>query len=407
MDVVTAYLNGDLNERIYMEKPESFDRFFGGHKDEVLLLKKSIYSLKQSGRQWYQKLDKTLKELSLKPLRNEPCIYYRRTKDDIILVGIYVDDLIIATKRRKTMIELKKCLSEKFEMKDLGPINYCLGVEFKQDIVSKEITMCQRRYAEEVLERFNMKDCKSISTPLDANSKLEARKETSDEDMNFPYQSLIGSLMYLAIFTRPDIAYPVNALSQFNSNFSTQHVTAGKRILRYLKGTLDLGLKFVKTNERLEGFADADWASDVNDRRSYTGYLFKMSGTAVCWEAKKQRTVALSSTEAEYVAISKCSREAVYLRALLIELSFMKADSPIVIYNDNQSAAKLVDNPIMHQTTKHIDTRYHFVREAAEDGKIEIHYMKTDEMPADILTKGLFKPKHQLFLKKMGLQCLD
>lgn len=410
MDVITAYLNGELDENIYMEKPEMLNELLGVEDDKVLLLKKAIYGLKQSGRQWYRKLDEKLRKYGLKPLMTEPCVYFMRNKNETIIISVYVDDLIIAASNPRLMENIKKGLMKEFEMKDLGPISYCLGVQFKQDLKKGTITMCQSKYTEDILKRFNMEDCKTIATPLDANSKLKRPEiplaDRKREVTDFPYQSLIGSLMYLSVFTRPDISYAVSSLSQFNSDFDSSHINAGKRVLRYLQGSKDIGLKFSKSHDKLVGYVDADWAGDVNDRHSHTGYFFKLSGAAVCWEARKQKSVALSSTEAEYMALSDSSREAIYLRNFLNELGFIGKD-PIIINNDNQSAAKLVRNPTFHSRTKHIDARYHYVREASENGLIEVRYLPTNNMIADILTKGLFRPKHLKFINEMGLDLVN
>lgn len=405
MDVITAFLNGQLDEDIYMEKPESFDDIFGTSNDKVLHLKKSLYGLKQSGRQWYRKLDEALQKLGLKPIQSDPCIYFKKEKKETTIIGIYVDDLIIAS-NASSMDNLKSMLKREFEMKDLGPINYCLGIEFKQNLKNNTITMSQQKYVTDVLKRFKMEGCKPITTPLDANSKLR-RPETKYEDRspevrNYPYQSLVGSLMYLAVSTRPDISYAVSALSQFNTDFDMTHIVAGKRILRYLKSSSNLGLTFKKMEDSLTGFADADWAGDINDRHSHTGYVFKLAGCAVSWAAQKQKTVALSSTEAEYMAISDSAKEAISLRNFLKEMK-APVPGPTTIFNDNQSAEKLAANPVHHNRTKHIDVRYHFVREAQQNGLIQIQYMPTTEMTADVLTKGLFSQKHEKFIRDMGL----
>lgn len=207
--------------------------------------------------------------------------------------------------------------------------------------------------------------------------------------------------MYLAVQTRPDIAYTVSFLSQFNNCYSELHWKCAKRVLRYLQGTKSYKLKFYKDNCELQGFADADWANNKNDRKSYTGIVFKLSGGAISWESNKQRTVALSSTEAEYMALSEASKEAIYLKNVLSEL--IKYDSSVTVFNDNQSANKLSLNPVFHKRSKHIDVKHHFVREAISENLVNVEYLRTDEMTADILTKSLPNVKHSKFVKKLGL----
>jgi hypothetical protein len=337
--------------------------------------------------------------LGLKPSAADPCLYVQKTGETIMLIAIYVDDLVIATNNVENMKMVKEALQSVFKMKDLGPIHYCLGIEIKQDLEANTITMSQKKYSEEILKRFGMEDCKSLSCPLDANEKL--KKAESEEDSEFPYQNLVGSLMYLAVSTRPDIAYAVSALSQFNSKPGIEHWNAAKRVLRYIRGTTDYTLTYRSTGMPIRGYVDADWANCTDDRRSYTGYAFILANAAVSWEAKKQRTVALSSTEAEYMALCEGTKEAIYLRNILEEIGINKA--PMTLFNDNQGAQQLVKNAIHHSRSKHIDVRYFFIKEAYEDNVIEPKYLNTERMPADVLTKPLHKPKHSICVKLLGL----
>ncbi|XP_046489065.1 uncharacterized protein [Neodiprion pinetum] len=200
-------------------------------------------------------------------------------------------------------------------MKDLGLASRCLGIEFHQDTKNHSVYITQRQYTEAILERFGMQDCKEVKTPIDINISLTKPERPNERLMQqYPYQRLIGALMYLAVSTRPDIAYAVNLMSQFNTNFTVEHWVAAKRILRYLKGTVNYGLMYQRTNKQLYGAVDADWGSNTVDRRWYSGYAFILAGAAVSWEARKQRNLALSSVEAEYMAISEATKEAIYLR---------------------------------------------------------------------------------------------
>lgn len=426
MDVVTAYLNGEIEEELFMEIPEQLnailEEIISESKEEhpevvktsmkwlqqmkkgnkVCLIRKALYGLRQSGRQWYRRLDAELRKLLLKPLDADPCVYWSKINENLILIGIYVDDIIIATNNDQKMNDLKSNLSSIFEMKDLGAVNYCLGIQFTQNLRDGKITLCQKTFIKKILEKFGMENCKPIRTPLDANEKLISPRSLNKEEMEkYPYQSLIGSLMYLSVSTRPDIAYTVSMLSQFNQNYSMEHWKAAKRVLRYLKGTADSSLVFQRTGENLVGFADADWGSCIQDRRSYTGYIFKLAGGAVSWEARKQRTVALSSTEAEYMALTEAAKEAIYLGRFLQEIGIH--EEKITIYSDNQGAKRLVENPVFHSRTKHIDIRHHFVRDVYKQKLIDIKYIPTADMVADILTKSLHGPKHDYFMECMGV----
>ena len=246
---------------------------------------------------------------------------------------------------------------------------------------------------------------------MDIHSKLnKPNREADDEVRKLPYRELIGSLMYLAVCTRPDIAHTVSYLSQFNENFGKEHWAAGKRIIKYLKGTIDVGIEFKPNSTTLNGFVDSDWGTCPVDRRSYTGYIFLLNGGPVSWDSKKERTVALSSTEAEYMALSEATKESIYLNSFLIELGFEKlADG--ALFNDNIGAKKLAENATFHARSKHIDIRHHFIREALRDQKIIIRHLPTEDMPADMMTKGLSKGKHQKCSRLCGLKellaCFD
>lgn len=253
--------------------------------------------------------------------------------------------------------------------------------------------MSQEKYIQDILRRFSMEDCKPVSTPLLIGSKLSKTDIWSEEDgPKPPYRELVGSLMYLSVATRPDISHAASVLSQYNDCFGKSHWIAAKRILRYLKKTAYTGIEF-KPDGILKGFVDADWAGSLDDRSSFTGYTFVMNNSPISWESRKQRTVALSSTEAEYMALCDASKEAVYLLRLLKEVS---EDSPnsLQLFNDNMGAQRLVVNPVYHARTKYIDIRHHYIREVMNSGRISLNYLPTEEMPADVLTKVLSKGKH-------------
>ena len=345
LDVTTAFLNGDIGEEeIYMEVLELFEEMLPEiiFKDDlknaeinlqktvskmleriqtgnqVCLMKKALYGLKQAGRQWYVKLDRELRNLGLEPLNADACIYIRKSATEILIIAIYVDDMLLFSNTSKSLSDFKRKFGERFQVKDLGKVKHCLGMEFRQEKDFLEIS--QTAYIEEVLKKFGMQNSKPAVTPMDLGTKLKKVEESSEEDSSYPFREFIGSLMYLSVATRPDITYAVNYLSQFNNSNGREHWTAAKRILRYLRGTSKLGLKYKKTPKRLEGFVDADWAGCLEDRRSYIGFVFLLALGAVSWEAKKQRIVALSSTEAEYMALTEAAKEAVHLQRFLKEI---------------------------------------------------------------------------------------
>lgn len=331
----------------------------------------------------------------------EPCVFIKRTKIGLIIVGLYVDDIFLLSSDEVTKETIKRELMGEFEMTDLGQLKYFLGVNccIGED---NTLTLDQTHYISEILSKFCMVDCKPVATPLEKGKNAETEGAGEPLSSEVPYQSLIGHLMYLAVVTRPDIAFAVSHLSQFNKAPTRQNWSDAKRVVRYLKGTLNLKLKFSNSEHEILGYVDADWASCTLDRRSYTGYVFKMSNAPISWESRKQRTVALSSAEAEYMALGECSKEGTFLYNLYEELVGDKAK--IKIFSDNQSAKKIAENPVFHSRTKHIHARYHFVRQTVKHGIVDLKYLPTEEMPADFLTKVVPRAKHEyctkIFLKE-------
>ena len=274
-------------------------------------------------------------------------------------------------------------------IKDMGKLHYFLGTNILQDEKSENIWIGQPVYTTNLLKRFGMQDCKAVGTPVDVSTKLV--KATSDDDCidQQLYQSAIGSLLYLSVSTRPDITYAVSTLARFSSNPTKQHWVALKRVMRYLKGTVNYGINYSKKGSKdCICYSDADWAGDIDDRKSTSGYLFQISGGAVTWSSKKQSCVALSTAEAEYIALSSAAQEAVWMRQLTTELG-SPPETATIIHEDNQSAISMTKNPQFHGKSKHIAIKYHFIREQVSDGTIQIQYCPTREMVADIFTKGL------------------
>ncbi|CAK1595645.1 unnamed protein product [Parnassius mnemosyne] len=369
--------------------------------DCVCLLKKSLYGLRQSGLQWHKELVRMLLSIGFKALPQDQCVFVARKNEHIMLIAIYVNDLILATNDNVWLNNVKNKLSNKFEMKDMGKISDCLGIQFSRDNEDR-VYMEQSVYIERLLERFGMCECKPALTPIDVNVKLMKPESVNESVMKqYPYQSLVGALMFLAVSTRPDVTYSVNYLSQFNTNYNVEHWKAAKRVLRYLKGIPNYGLVYERTGLSLFSVVDADWAANSVDRKSYSGFAFIFAGAPISWEARKQRVVALSSTEAEYVAISEATREALYLSNIFNNIGI--ECECVTLFNDNQGAIKLIQNRSYRSRTKHIDVRHHFVRDMCEEGLIELRYLCTERMPADVLTKGLSGPKHHECLRNLGM----
>lgn len=396
LDVTTAFLNGHLKENIFMHLPEGFPL---NNSNKVLKLRKAVYGLKQSSLAWYQRVEETLCSSGFSKCKLEPCVFVKNHSDDKkTIVGVYVDDFLIFSNCKKESDSLIQILSQKFKIKNLGQVKNYLGMRININKSKNVITVDQEQYIKQLLEKFDMSDCNSAETPIECKLNLD-KSDVCEQQL--PYQKLIGSLMYLAVLTRPDIAYSVSYLSQFNNCYSSVHWHYAKRVLKYLSQTKAYCLKYSRENSELVGFVDADWASDTTDRRSYTGFCFTISGAAISWESKKQRTVALSSCEAEYMALSEACREAIYLQKLLLEIT--GCCYKIVVYNDSQSALKLAHNYRSHKRSKHIDVRYHFIRDTLSNEMVETKYLSTANMPADLLTKGLPGVKHYKFMGALGI----
>ena len=385
VDVTTAFLNGTLEEEVFMKQPEGF--VVPGSEELVCRLKKSIYGLKQSPRCWNLALDSKLKEIGFSQSSHDPCIYHRNERGNMLIVGVYVDDIILAG-NESSIQRVKAALASAFDIKDLGKLNYFLGIKIERNL-NNSIWIGQPAYIENLLVTLGMQDCKPVKTPVSAGNKLVKATEQDECIDQRQYQSAVGSLMYLAVSTRPDISYSVGSLARFNSKPTKEHWVALKRVLRYLKGTKDLGILYSKAEkDSCIGYTDADWAGDQDDRKSISGYVFLLSGGAISWESQKQRCVALSTAEAEYVAMSTATQEAIWLRQLIAEITSSE-ETPILVYEDNQSAIAIARNPQFHGRTKHIDIRHHYVREEISKGTVTIQYCPSCDMAADILTKGL------------------
>lgn len=403
MDVETAFLQGDLHDEIYMVQPE----LYSDSSNKVCKLSKPIYGLKQASREWNKKLENSLKAAGLNQSHIDPCVYFKIQNGKMLFIAIYVDDLMIFDNDPRLRSQIKSNLMEKFKMKDLGVAKYCIGIHITRDRDNGTISLDQKGYIDVILKRFNMERCNPVSTPMDVSLKLtkEMSPKTDAERKKMesvPFQEAVGCILYLAQSTRPDISYAINNISRFNNQPGPSHWTAVKHLMRYLMATSSVKLNFSRQmNSNITCYSDADWANDKDERRSCTGYVFLKNGGAISWYSKRQPTIALSSTEAEYMALSTCTQELLWLRQL--ETEFWHMDAPTLIYCDNQSAIRLAVNDIYQIRTKHIDVRHHFVRERLLNKQLVISHIPTAEMVADVLTKALPKCKHITCTMKLGL----
>ena len=376
IDVTSAFLNGELEDEVYMKQPEGFE--VEGKEDLVYKLNKSLYGLKQSSRCWNSVLDEHLKSIGFVQTESDPCIYVKVKDGDIFIAAVWVDDIILAGKTDEEINNVKASIAERFQVKDMEELKYILGQQVIQE--NGKVWIGQPMYTENILKKFGMESCKPVETPVDLSSKLIKATDDSEMSNKEEYQQAVGCLLYLSSATRPDITFAVNNVAKFTANPTKEHWTAVKRIFRYLKGTINYGLLYSENaSPDCVGFSDADWAGDLNDRKSTSGYTFQMSGATVSWRSKKQTCVALSTAEAEYIALSAATQEALWMRQLLTNLS-VNIEKPITIYEDNQSAIAMSKNPQFHGRSKHIDIKHHFVRDQVEKKTVTVLYCPTGSM---------------------------
>lgn len=401
MDVKTAFLNGKLSEEIYMAVPEGVKC----NNNQVCKLHKALYGLKQAARCWYETFDLALKGQGFKNSSADHCIYIldRGNITRNIYTVLYVDDLVIVTADISEMNEIKHYLMAMFRMVDLKEIKVFLGIKIERS--RNAISLDQSQYLKSVLNKFNMQDCKAVSTPLPNKVNYEALN--SDEKYDAPCRNLIGCLMYVTVCSRPDLSVAVNILSRYTNKNNKELWQCLKRVLRYVKGSLNLKLIY-KRNEytdTLSGYVDADWGNNETDRRSTTGYIFKLfENCTICWNTKRQTSVAASSTEAEYMGLFEAVREAIWLKSLANSIHLNLSGRPIIIYEDNNSCISIANNPANHKRSKHIDIKYHFSREQIEKKVIKLNYISTGEQLADGLTKPLPPIKFLKMRSGMGLE---
>jgi hypothetical protein len=395
MDVVSAYLLGDLEEEAYIEVPEGLEIPHG----KALKLVKGMPGLKQSGRVWNKKITDFFKEHGLKKLPADHSVF--ANKQRTLIVALYVDDLLLFSKTVGEIQPLKKALSSTFEMKDLGEAKYVLGISITRNRSKRTLIIDQEHYVRNVLQEHGLENGKTVKTPVEGYSNLVAIQQGEPLTDIKAYQRLLGRLNWLVRACRPDIAFAVQKLSQFSHNPGAKHMGVAQRLLRYLSGTRKYGIKYTG-QQGLAGYTDSDYAAD-SSRRSTMGYIFLLAQGAVTWSSKMQRSVSTSTAEAEYHALAYAGKEAVWIRNLLEQLGFIQ-EQPTTIYGDNQGALALTENPEFHARTKHIDVSAHYIRELIEDQIVKLEYKPTNEMLADCLTKPLKAAQHQQIVKGIGLQ---
>jgi hypothetical protein len=397
MDVKTAFLYGDIDHEIYVEQPHHMT----DGTPRVCKLRKALYGLKQAPRIWYQTLTNFLRDLGFEPINADLGIFVRSS----MYIAVYVDDLLIVGPSIAEIKRIKRALRNRFHMTDLGPCSYYLGMSIRRDRQNRILYLSQEAYIDKVIHQFGISDSAPVSTPIETSPLAESCSEYScPPNQKAEYQRIVGSLMYIMLGTRGDIAYAVSMASRHLANPGPQHMKLARRILRYLKGTKGLKLTYKGHLRMLKGFTDADWAGCRDTRRSTAGYLFNIGSGAISWQSKRQSVVALSTCEAEFMGQTQATKEAIWLRRLLNELNLSQGKAATIICGDNQGAIALSSNPQYHSRTKHMEIQRKWQGEVQEAGTVELKYVPTIEQIADGFTKPLARDRFEWFRRGLGIE---
>ena len=402
-DVITAFLNAVLRDRsIYVEQPHGFER---GNK--VCLLLKALYGLKQSPLLWYQEFARYLRAARFAPLWSDNCVFIQKETGAIVV--IYVDDLLIVSRSGELVNTVAGALRRQFKMRELGDVAFFLGCRIVRDRTLRKLWLVQDGYIEQAARKHHLTDFARAGTPTDDSHKLQKAppEYRATKNLKDRYQSLVGSLMWPAMQTRPDVAYVVGNLARYLNNPTPQHWKTALRVLQYLYTTRSFGICFTGSdtmNLGLKGFSDSSFADDPHDRRSTCGFVYLLAGGPICWKSGRQPIVALSTTEAEYIAMTFAAKEAAAVKRLLSELRYLGTDHyKITLHEDNLPAIDLLSRTCSDGRTRNIDVRFHYIRQQVEKGAIAIAKVKTSDQAADGLTKGLGRGKFERFRTQIGI----
>ena len=397
MDVKSTFLNGELEEEVYIEQLEGF--ILSEHGDYVCRLKKSFYGLNQAPRDWYSRLDRYLQQQGFKNGNVDNNLYIKMHQDSMIIIEVYVDDIIFESDDDRMSQNFSKDMQSEFEMSLLRELTFFLGLQISQ--LDDRIFISQTKYIKEMLKKFGMEDCKPISTPMITGCKLRKDDESKEVDQRL-YRSMIGSLLYV-IASRSDVLQVVGQVEMFQATPKETHVLAVKRILRYLKGTIDFGLWYPKRNDlNLVTYIDADQVGNIDDRKSTSGASFYLGDCLISWLSKKKSSISLSTSEAKYIIATICCTQVLWMKQILQDIQ-VKYDDPIPILYDNTSAINISKNTTMHAKTKHIPINFHFLWEQVTEKNIKLEYTRTKEQIVDIFTKPIPRDTFEYLRQRLGL----
>jgi hypothetical protein len=396
-DFKNAFTHADIDKELYVEQPEGATII----PNKVYKLNKALYGLKQSSRQWYNHLANNLKKEGFYPIFADQAVFKNDTLGIIILC--HVDDLLVFGPKIEQINKIQTKLGKNLELTSLGPVSYFLGMEITRDRINKVIKLNQKKYTQNILQRFNKQNLNPVSTPGIIGLKLEKNTEQASPNDTKQYQQEVGSLIYLSTKTRPDIAFNVNTCARFMSNPNKLHYQALNQIWKYLNYTPTLGITYSGQSEPyILGYCDSDWGGDVIGRKSTSAYYFFFGRSPISWASQLQKTVALSSCEAEYMALKEAIKEYLYLISVIKQLNIENKEK-FYLFTDSLSAIGLANNPEHHAKTKHIDIQYHFIREHVTNDTIQLSHISTKEQLADVLTKALSGPTFKYLVRQMNL----
>jgi Reverse transcriptase (RNA-dependent DNA polymerase) len=409
IDCKNAFLNGTIDKEIYLEQPPYFISPGTTSASHVCRLKKALYGLKQSPLIWNQALHSVLEQSGFRKMEYEPCLYVHRSRGGstsacskaeeltfslaqedpmFVMIAVYVDDLTIAAMTERGLEFAKKAISSVFQIKDEGQVKRVIGIEFEK--LNNGYILHQREYLNQVLQKYGLHEANGVAIPMDQGSRLFPKLDNEAGCESTMYRSQVGAILFAATCTRPDLCVSTNICARYVENPCQRHSGAVKRILRYIKGTLNYGLEFRRDGKPIEitGYCDSDFAGDATDSKSTSGYVVFVNGCAVSWKTTKQKSVSTSTVEAEYISASTACKEVMWLRWLVEEILDSRLEKPTV-WIDNNGARLLSANDQLSEKTKHIRYSYHFVRECVTDGVLELKQVSTHENVSDMMTKPL------------------
>ncbi|PKU81867.1 Retrovirus-related Pol polyprotein from transposon TNT 1-94 [Dendrobium catenatum] len=396
LDVANAFLHGEINELVYMKQPKGFED--STHPNHICRLRKAIYGLRQAPRQWYTTFTKFLLNIGFVHSHADPSMLLLHRDEFQVYLLVYVDDILITGNDDSKISCLVDQMKSAFTMKDLGLANQFLGITI--DHIQDKFFMSQSQYALSILAQAELHNCNPVANPSSSKTPVTHEGDSSCFD-DIQYRQIIGSLQYLTL-TRPDIAFTVNALSQHMHDPEIHHTLLLKKLLRYIKGTIEYGLPITRSSLQMRTYSDADWASDPLTRKSTSGFCTFLGDTLISWTVKKQPTVSRSSTESEYRALASATADTIWIKRLLADFRILH-DQPVDVYCDNTSTIALANNPVFHGRTKHIEIDQRFVRENIQNNVIRLLPISTTDQIADILTKPLSTPRFKELRSKLTI----